>query len=121
MAGIIYSAPAASKNPTANYIPLNLGLPNFVDSDIINLIGGNLWFAPNGVLQGLNCDFAQKRAQLGDFGAGDINLTVDSLNQFVNFTGPVGVIISNTSSGSSGQHLCISVNGTAYKIRLENP
>lgn len=120
MAGIIYSAPAASKNPTANFVPLNLGLPGFSDSDILNLSGGYLYFVPNGILQGLYCDFAQKRAQIGDFGAGDINLTVDSLNQFVNFSGPVGVIISNTAGGSSGQHLCISVNGTAYKIALLN-
>jgi hypothetical protein len=30
-------------------------------------------------------------------------------------------LLSGSAGGSSGQHLCLSIGGTVYKIKLENP
>lgn len=122
MAGIIYTVPGGGgQNPTANFMPLNIGLPTFVDSDIVNISGSQLYFNPSSGLAGVYCDFVGKIAKLGNFGATDVNITIDSSTQKVDIIGPAGVINSASAGGASGQHLCISVNGTAYKIALLNP
>jgi hypothetical protein len=30
-------------------------------------------------------------------------------------------LLSGSSGGSSGQHLCLTIGGSVYKIKLENP
>lgn len=123
MAGISYNVPAsgAAKNPTQNYIPVNLGLTNFSDSDLYNFSGQTMYPIPNGVIQGFFLDFPNKRISLGDFGPTDLALVIDSTNQVYNFTGDPTAIESSTAGGSSGNHLVIQVNGVTYKIKLENP
>jgi hypothetical protein len=53
----------------------------------------------------------------GSSGTGNINLTTTSTGGLI-FTGTA--LQSGTSSGNSGQHLVITLNGTPYKIALQN-
>ena len=48
-----------------------------------------------------------------------ITFQVANTGGFLNFVGTD--LQSNSSGGSSGQHLCITLNGTQYKIDLKNP
>ena len=51
-----------------------------------------------------------------------IELTASSLFQVnTDEINLVGGLISGSSSGNSGDHLQISINGTQYKIKLEIP
>ena len=92
-----------------------------------------------GTENGLKLDFANRGFYFGDF-AGVYNYTAilieDTANEMIlknsqsggfteiqanqiKFTG--ANLESNTSSGSSGQHLIIELNGVTYHIELKNP
>lgn len=72
MSDIIYTPPASSggggQNPTANFLPLNDGSANFVDSNLLNFIDNKLsTIFSNGDEFGINVNFASYRLFLGDF------------------------------------------------------
>lgn len=72
---------------------------------------------------GLSLDFAN---ELYKFGSNNCEIKCDNLSQFIEFTTNAliftnAALQSNTSSGNSGEHLVITLNGTQYKIKLENP
>jgi hypothetical protein len=76
------------------------------------------------VTKGLNIDFANQVYEFGDtlFSA----ITCDVLSQNIDFKANDlsfrgASLQSSTASGNSGEHLVISLNGSQYKIRLENP
>ena len=54
--------------------------------------------------------------------SGNLNIRVDNTGAggTLSFTGGTG-LLSASAGGSSGQHLVVTINGTAYKIKLENP
>ncbi len=75
---------------------------------------------------GLSLDFAALIYQFGGFnGNGNYIKVNDTTNDIethtssITFTG--AALQSNSSSGSSGEHLVITLNGTQYKIDLKNP
>ena len=72
---------------------------------------------------GLNLDFTN---ELYKFGSNNCEIKCDNLSQFIEFTTNAliftdAALQSNTSGGNSGEHLVITLNGTQYKIKLENP
>jgi hypothetical protein len=87
--------------------------------------------------QGISLNFASKFYKFGDYdalgnntfisvkdGGKEINLFTNAGNIFFDadaliFTG--ASLQSNTSGGNSGEHLVITLNGSQYKIKLENP
>lgn len=112
MSDIIYTPPASGgggQNPTTNYIPLNNGTSNFVDSSIYNDLGGNylqtefnsvfgLYLADNGsnsyaFLGDFNYNlngayiFVNDTSRLIDINAGDnynaTSLILDDINQII--------------------------------------
>jgi len=75
---------------------------------------------------GLKLDFNNSIYQFGSYNSignfieiNDSNNSIELLTTNLNFTG--AALQSNTSGGSSGEHLVITLNGTQYKIKLENP
>lgn len=75
---------------------------------------------------GIDLDFVARNFRLGGFNVGTTFLEVnDNIGSFtfntsnLVFTG--AALQSNTSSGNSGEHLVITLNGTQYKIALQNP
>lgn len=71
--------------------------------------------------RGLKLDFGGLQYWLGDYD-GITNgywLQIDDTSGELKFNG--ANLISATSSGNSGQHLVIVLNGSTYKIKLENP
>jgi hypothetical protein len=81
-----------------------------------------LYTANNGnISNGLYCDFASHVYQFGRATGGNTTyLTIDDAATY-----PIQIdgtnVLSGSSGGSSGQHLKININGTDYKIKLENP
>jgi hypothetical protein len=81
-----------------------------------------LYTANNGnISNGLYCDFAAHVYQFGRATGGNTTyITIDDAATY-----PLQIdgtnVLSGTSGGSSGQHLKININGTDYKIKLENP
>ena len=80
-----------------------------------------------GFYQGMRLDFDFSQYYLGDWNnfqngtkivIDDVTneITLQQDNLFLN-----GAITSGTSTGNSGQHLVLTINGTGYKIKLENP
>lgn len=69
---------------------------------------------------GLKLDFANDTYSLGDFGAfgNGLYLQLDDASSELRL---YGALLSGTASGFSGNHLSIYINGTHYKIKLENP
>jgi hypothetical protein len=96
----------------------------------------NIKFFENGSDNGLSVDFGAERYYLGDYNAfnnstylyiGDnskliefntVNGTIQQNADLLTFN---GALTSGSSGGSSGQHLQVTINGTQYKIKLENP
>jgi hypothetical protein len=77
----------------------------------------------NTASKGLFLDFGNEIYSFGDNNAKAI---FDNTNQYIElqttnliFTG--AALESGSSGGNSGQHLVITLNGTQYKIKLENP
>lgn len=75
---------------------------------------------------GLSLDFGSNNFRLGKFNSGTTWLEINDTSQImtlntenITFTGTA--LQSNTSSGNSGEHLVITLNGTQYKIALQNP
>lgn len=75
----------------------------------------------NNNYRGLNLDFGNLQYWLGDYSSTTNGywLMIDDNNGELYFNG-VNLESSN-SSGNSGQHLVIVLNGNQYKIKLENP
>ena len=72
MSDIIYTPPASGgggggQNPTPNYIPLNNGTSNFIDSNIFNDFNNYLYTISYNNARGLKIDFANQLYFLGDF------------------------------------------------------
>lgn len=77
----------------------------------------------NSVVQGLSLNLNTSVMRLGNFGVGQGYIDVqanDFTLQNINNIIVNGSVLSASSSGFSGQHLIIRVNGVNYKIRLEN-
>lgn len=54
--------------------------------------------------------------------AGNFEFRMNNTGAGGSFTLTAGTdLLSGTSGGSAGQHLCITINGTPYKIKLEDP
>ena len=83
MSDIIYTPPASGggggQNPTTNYIPLNDGTSNFVDSNIFNLKDQQLVTNYLGTFQGLYIEFPTKFIGIGDV-LGNYNGTTVSVD-----------------------------------------
>jgi hypothetical protein len=78
------------------------------------------------VNDGFKLDFTNNIYQFGSFNSAgnyieinDTNNSIELLTTNLNFTG--AALQSNTAGGNSGEHLVINLNGTQYKIKLENP
>lgn len=78
--------------------------------------------------KGLLIDFANTNYKLGDFNAVNKNthIFIEDGNQVIRFYSQEldfngASLQSGSSSGSSGQHLVIRLNGNQYKIDLKNP
>lgn len=73
------------------------------------------------ISNGLYCDFANHVYQFGRATGG--NTTYITITDAATY--PLQIdgtnVLSGTSGGFSGQHLKININGTDYKIKLENP
>jgi hypothetical protein len=74
-----------------------------------------------GINRGLLLDFANLKYILGDCGliGNGYAVTLDDGVGELRFDG--ANLQSNSAGGNSGEHLVIWVNGTNYKIKLENP
>jgi hypothetical protein len=81
-----------------------------------------------GTDNGISIDFASSRYYFGDFNGlnnsthlfiGDSGQTIYFYTENLHFNG--ALLQSNSSSGNSGEHLVITLNGNQYKIKLENP
>jgi hypothetical protein len=77
---------------------------------------------------GLKLDFANTNYLLGDYNVtyngtyyliDDNNQKMSFNTEFLNFVG--AQLQSNSAGGNSGKHLVITLNGSTYKIKLENP
>jgi hypothetical protein len=75
----------------------------------------------NGNNRGLQLDFTNLIYTLGDYNGATNQyfITIDDGLGELRFNG--ANLQSNTASGNSGEHLVIWLNGTNYKIKLENP
>ena len=126
MSDIIYTPPASSgggQNPTTNYIPLNNGTSNFVDSFIFNdKTNGLLYFTNDYGLTvfGLTCDNTSSYYAFGDFTnggtfegsmgsayvIGDILVSLSSANkQEVINDGQNQIILTQNQNGQIGLKL----------------
>jgi hypothetical protein len=83
-------------------------------------------FDTAGTNDGFKVDFTNNIYQFGSFNSAanyieinDTNNSIELLTTNLNFTG--AALQSNTAGGNSGEHLVITLNGTQYKIKLENP
>lgn len=83
-------------------------------------------FNSNGTSKGLKLDFTNNVYQFGSYTGGgnyiqilDTTNNIELLTTNLTFTG--AALQSNSSGGNSGEHLVITLNGTQYKIKLENP
>lgn len=118
MAGISLSR-VSGINPTSPYIPYNGGAAGFLDSPLRfdTSAGGRLatWYA--GQQKGLLIENNGNLTTIGD----SITIKVGSGLPGVAMTANGAGITSGSSGGASGQHLVIGVNGTGYKIPLNNP
>lgn len=77
-------------------------------------------------INGLSLDYDNKIYKFGGFGGNNNLIEIDDNVEKITFqtaeiffTG--AALQSNTSSGNSGEHLVITLNGTQYKIALQNP
>lgn len=87
----------------------------------VNDIGQEIITTHNGINRGLLFDFANLKYSLGDctlIGNG-YAITLDDGVGELRFDG--ANLQSNTAGGNSGEHLVIWLNGSNYKIKLENP
>ena len=90
----------------------------------------------NKVELGLNLDMGTQKFWFGDYAKvyngnrlivddSNDNITLDTNNGTFVFNGNLlnfnGALTSGSSGGSSGQHLQVTINGTAYVIALLNP
>lgn len=78
--------------------------------------------------KGFNLDNITNIYDFGDVGGGawlsidGTNTSVTTSTQVLVFDdGGSGALLSNTSSGNSGQHLVVTIDGTIYHIKLEIP
>jgi len=121
MAGIIYNKNGASVNPPSTLVPVNTA-GAFTDSYLYSASQRlQSQDTANSDYFGVSVNFATNDAILGDYSnqGNGYGIEVSDSSLVINFTG--SAISSGSASGSSGQHLCISVNGTPYKIALLNP
>ena len=106
MSDIIYTPPASSgggQNPTTNYIPLNNGTSNFVDSNLFNDLNNNILKSVfNGNDIGLRLDFNNIYCALGDY-----NANVNGTSFFVDDAN--SVIKTNYAGNNLGLYLDFSV------------
>lgn len=112
--GLSYTAP--NLNPTTGRLPYNNGTINFADS-VINYGGGRLTTVFGGVTKGLSFDFGSNIYGIGDTNTLQVGTGLPSKA----FAASGAGITTVGSGGSSGQHLIVQVNGTAYKIALDLP
>lgn len=75
---------------------------------------------------GLLLDYGNLLYQFGGYSGNNNYIKIDdsgndieTITSSITFTGTA--LQSNTSSGNSGEHLVITLNGVQYKIKLENP
>lgn len=117
---------AGDVNLTNNGVLLNI-------DDTNNLI----FFAKGGGPEGLNFDLGNKVYDFGNQSSNGNKIRIEDVNNEIKVlgnqtTGFVGIeanvlkftganLESNTSSGASGQHLVIELNGVTYHIELRNP
>lgn len=120
MAGIKITGAGASVNPTNKYLPYNkAGI--FSDS-MLRMSAANRISGMRGATEnGIYIDNNSYLFKIGDFAGGQngYGVSIDDTNRFIELRG--SALINPSSGGSSGDHLCITVNGTAYKLQLLNP
>lgn len=127
---------AIGQYQSGNVAGLSIDLSNSIyslgDIDIngnyITYNGGTFKSVNGGSDIGLKLDFVNTTYLFGDYNGINKNtyFAIDDGNekmtfraQFLNFVG--ATLQSNTSSGNSGEHLVIVLNGNTYKIKLELP
>jgi len=86
--GIIFNngGGGGGQNPTTDYIPLNNGTSNFVDSNLLNFIDNKLSsIFSNGDEFGISVNFSTNRLFLGDFNSitSGIFINVDNISEFI--------------------------------------
>jgi hypothetical protein len=71
--------------------------------------------------QGLYLDFSSRQFKLGDYMNNQNNYWLEINDSAELFALNGNLLLSSSASGNSGQHLVLTINGTQYKIKLENP
>jgi hypothetical protein len=136
---IIYTRPASGSvpNPTTTFLPVNIG-GSFVDSNwtqdgVFNESTSLETVDNNATPFGFQYRITARTVWMGDFDnafdgtlitvkddLGDIDIDAARVNFTTDTVTITGTVLSGTASGSSGQHLKITINGTVYKIALLN-
>lgn len=136
---IIYTRPASGSvpNPTSTFLPVNIG-GSFVDSNWTQdaVFNESVFIETvdnNATPFGFKYLIPAQTVYMGDFdnalngtvitvkdGLGDIDIDAGRVNFTTSTVTITGAVLSGTASGSSGQHLRITINGTIYKIALLN-
>lgn len=76
-------------------------------------------FFNKGSTEGLELNYAFRTYRIGDFNNNTYQIGVDDIAQQLFFNG--SNLVSGSASGFSGDYLEVWVNGTQYKIKLDNP
>jgi len=78
----------------------------------------------NGLNNGILIDFTSQLWKFGDY-SGDAYFQAETAGNAVTIKGDLininGTVVTTAASGSSGDHLQVTINGTAYVIALLNP
>jgi len=135
--GIIFNngGGGGGQNPTTDYIPLNNGTSNFVDSNLLNFIDNKLsTIFSNGDEFGISVNFASYRLFLGDFNSitSGIFINVDNISEFITTAyqgSDIGLGLNFASrkfylgdfqSFNNGTYLLINDNNTEFRTYLGN-
>jgi hypothetical protein len=120
MAGIKITGSGAKVNPTNKYLPFNSS--GIFGDSMLRMSAANRLAGMRGPTEnGIYIDNNAYLYKIGDFAVGQngYGIIIDDTNRSIELKGIA--LINPSSSGNSGDHLCITVNGTAYKIQLLNP
>jgi hypothetical protein len=120
MAGIKITGAGAKVNPTNKYLPFNSS--GIFGDSMLRMSAANRLAGMRGPTEnGIYLDNNAYLYKIGDFSVGQngYGITIDDTNRSIKLTGTD--LIKPSSGGNSGDHLCITVNGTDYKLELLIP